>query len=159
MFNDNANSYIWMWSLLFSVDMSDEIWLMDLWRSPTWYGSRGDWRKMRWRHKKVYPPWRMGSNQHALRSTRTCLRVLSRALPWYHLHLRVAKTSYVLLCQYDCTLFLNIRFVRFFFLFFLWLTQTHFDYIDIRVKVSIFVTERLSTGFRFRVYTQNMNLV
>lgn len=60
----------------------------------------------------------MGSNQHALRSTRTCLRVLSRALPWYHLHLRVAKTSYVLLCQYDCTLFLNIRFVRFFFLFF-----------------------------------------
>lgn len=118
MFNDNVNSYIWIWSLLFSVDMSDEIWLMDLWRSPTWYGSRGDWRKMRWRHKKVYPPWRMGSNQHALRSTRTCLRVLSRALPWYHLHLRVAKTSYVLLCQYDCTLFLNIRFVRFFSFFF-----------------------------------------
>ena len=45
------------------------------------------------------------------------------------------------------------------FFSFLRLTQTHFDYIDIRVKVSIFDTERLSTGFRFRVYTQNMNLV
>ena len=33
------------------------------------------------------------------------------------------------------------------------------DYVYITVKVSRFVTERLSTGFRFGVYTQNMNLV
>ena len=91
--------------------MSHEIWFLDIWWLSTWSCSWRERCPLRWRHKKVYTAWRMGADKNAMHSPTGGLWVLPRAVPWYHLHLGVTKTSHVLLYQYDCSLFLDIRFV------------------------------------------------